>query len=147
MTVTEQSRERLGELLGASTSEAVTALADLCLADVPEDLVRIIRPAEVGVVATQVRDPLGHDRFLQADLLVTSAEVEVAGTRGWAMRSGEDLPGAMAQAVCDAEIARRGPHYPRIAAHCREVAEALAEQRAAEWSRLAPTIVEFEEIP
>lgn len=112
MTVTEQSRERLGELLGASTSEAVTALADLCLADVPEDLVRIIRPAEVGVVATQVRDPLGHDRFLQADLLVTSAEVEVAGTRGWAMRSGEDLPGAMAQAVCDAEIARRGPHYP-----------------------------------
>ncbi|MGJ3507447.1 phosphonate C-P lyase system protein PhnG [Enemella sp. A6] len=143
---TTVTREGIGELLGRAESATVVALADRCLAEVDQTDIRVVRPAEVGVVAMQVRDPIGHDRFLLADLLVTTAEVEIAGTRGWAMRQGHDPAGAWAQAVCDAEVARRGPHLAEVVGHCRTRSSELAAARAEEWARLAPTIVEFEEI-
>lgn len=136
-------RERVGGLLARADRDLVVDLADACLVD---EQMRVVRAPEVGTVLTRVREPIAGLRFNLVDLLVTSAEVELAGEPGWGMRVGEDRAAALAQAVCDAEIARGGPRADRIRAAADQVEAALRDARAAEWERLQPTIVRFEEV-
>lgn len=138
------SREERAALLALAPPDELVGLADACLADgaVP----RVLRAPEVGCVATQVTEPIAGDRFLLGDVLAVQAEVELGGSRGWAMRLGDDRAAALAAAICDAEVQAGRSHAADVVDLCGRVAAREAAAEAEEWARLAPTVVEFEEL-
>lgn len=138
------SREERAAMLALARPEELVGLADACLADgaVP----RVLRAPEVGCVATQVTEPIAGDRFLLGDVLAVQAEVELGGSRGWAMRIGDDRAATLAAAICDAEVQAGRPHAADVLDLCGRVAAREAAAEAEEWARLAPTVVEFEEL-
>ncbi|MFC7403524.1 phosphonate C-P lyase system protein PhnG [Georgenia alba] len=141
------TREERTELLARAEAGAVVAIADRVTAGAGRDAVQVTRTPQVGTVVAQVREPLSRHRFILADVLTTQAEVSLDGHLGWALRMGEDRQAALAQAICDAEAERGGPQCAAIEDLARRTRAHLAEARAAEWARLVPTIVEFEEVP
>lgn len=141
------SREELTEMLSAAEPEEVTALADEVLARLADSAeLQVTRPAETGSVVAQVREPIAGQRFILGDVVASTAEVVIDAEAGWAMRLGDDRQAALAQAVLDAEVLRGGPLAGRVRALAATVATRQRTRRADEWARLAPTIVEFEEI-
>ncbi len=136
------SREQRCALLAEAESEALTALADACLADGVE--IRVLVAPEVGCLTVQVREPVRAERFLLGDVLACRAEVEVGGHRGWAMRLGDDRAATLAAAVLDAELEAGRPRGADIAALCRRTAADRERREAQEWAELAATVVEFE---
>lgn len=98
------------------------------------------------MVMMTVREPVEATRFHLGEVLVTRAEVEHRAARGWSMRMGDDPEAALAAAVCDAEIEADGPGRSAIEALCTDTEARLVAERAAEWSELAPTMVDFEEM-
>ncbi len=145
-TVPEQiplSRERRTELLAYAGSAELMELADTCLG-AGEDPVVVVAP-ELGTITAQVREPIVGQRFLLGDVLVCRAEVQWSGYRGWAMRTDENRPAALAAAILDA--AQADPvHAEQVDALCARVTERTRDDEAAEWAELEPTIVRFEEL-
>lgn len=140
----EFSCEERAGLLALARREELVGLADTCLADgVPP---RVLRAPEAGCVATQVTEPIAGERFLLGDVLAVQTEVELGGARGWSMRLGDDRVAVLAAAICDAEVQAGRPHAADVLALCGRVAAREAAAEAAEWARLAPTVVEFEEL-
>lgn len=139
------TREDLCSELSMIDAGGLIALADECIAT-ESDLV-ITRPPTVGSIVTQVREPVAEQRFILADVLACSAEVSLRGHLGWGMRMGSDKRAALAAAICDAEVVSAGRNATRVIDLCREGRRRREAERAAEWTRLAPSIVEFEEIP
>lgn len=138
------SRERRAELLAAADAGELIALADQCLAEGPDPVVLV--PPEVGCLSAQVREPILGQRFLLGDVLSCRAEVAMDGSRGWAMRLGEDRAAVLAAAVLDA-AAQRGPVQAALVDDlCRRAAERMRRADEQEWGELAPTIVRFEEL-
>jgi alpha-D-ribose 1-methylphosphonate 5-triphosphate synthase subunit PhnG len=95
------------ELLGEADGAQLAAIADAVLAggasvivlSGPEVLTAPLRLPVPGAEATAV---IGH-------VALTSCTVEVDGVRGDGCRTGRDLQGALAAAICDAEAERTGP--------------------------------------
>lgn len=137
-------RGRRCELLAAADTGELLAVAEACIEATAPPLA-LVGP-EVGTVAMTVREPVETTRFQLGDVLVTRSEVEHRGVRGWAVRMGDDRPGALAAAICDAEAAAAGPQTSTIDELCRRTQERLVRQRDEEWAQLAPTIVDFEEM-
>jgi alpha-D-ribose 1-methylphosphonate 5-triphosphate synthase subunit PhnG len=144
MTPQPYTRERLVELLAAAPVSDLVSAADACLSDGAE--LTVLTSPEVGCVATQVREPIGHVRFFLGNVLACHAEVRVGTHRGWAMRMGDDRAAVLAAAVCDAEVAADRPHAGYVRELCARVEEELDAADRREWSRIAPTIVQFEEL-
>lgn len=136
------TREERWALLATADADELIGLADRCLAG--GAAVTVITPPRTGCVTAQVRDPVLRERFFLGDVLACSAEVELDGVRGWAMRLGDDRAAVLAMAVCDA--AGDTGLAADIEALCRRVAACEAEAEAREWAELTPTIVEFEEL-
>lgn len=136
------SREQRCTVLAEAEPEALTALADACLADGVE--IRVLVAPEVGCVTVQVREPVGAERFQLGDVLACRAEVELGGHRGWAMRLGDDRAATLAAAVLDAEVQAGRPRADEIDALCQRTIEARRRREAEEWADLAATVVEFE---
>lgn len=137
-------RARRCELLAAADHQPLLEVADACLADV-EPPQAVFGP-EVGAVVLTVREPVEATRFQLADVLVTRSEVLHRGAQGWSMRMGDDRAGALAAAICDAEVEADGPGRARVDRLCRLTAERLDRARRREWDELRPTIVNFEEM-
>ena len=140
---THLGRERRVELLASIDAEPLVALADRCL-DRVEPV--IVQEPEVGMVMLPVREPVAHERFFLGEVLVTRAEVEIDGHRGWAMRLGHDRAATLAAAICDAVAETRGPEEDEIVQLCRWAEEVAAADRRATWAELSPTEVTFEEL-
>lgn len=139
-----RTREEWCELLGLLSPQALTAHAEAICDDTPT--VTVAREPETGSIVLQVREPIQRQRFQLADMIVTTAEVLVSGERGWAMRPGTDTAATLAQAICEAELARSGPRADVIRQDCEQAATDRDARRAEEWRRVAATIVEFEEV-
>ena len=139
LTVNERA-----ELLAVAEAEEVVALAESCLAEYGNPV--LLAPPEVGLVVMQVREPVCAERFHLGEVVVTRAEVEVAGARGWAMRLGDDRVATLAAAVCDAVAAGGGALAADVEQLCAATERRRAERQAAEWDDIAPTIVTFEEL-
>ncbi|MGN6125363.1 MAG: phosphonate C-P lyase system protein PhnG [Humibacter sp.] len=138
-------RSQISSELNQADAGEVIALASLCLADDPE--LTVTRPPATGVVVTQVRDVVAEERFILGDVMVTQAEVQRRGAFGWAMRLGSDRMAALSAAILEAEWVAAGPRATEIEELVERTIEARRLARAEEWERLAPSIVEFEEIP
>lgn len=141
------TREQVGGLLARTDSSKVVELADDIVASLGSTTaVQITRPPQVGAVQIQVREPLAGERFILADALACNVEVMLAGQPGFAMRLGDDTLAVTAAAICEAEYAAGRERAELVAELCRDTAEAITAERAAEWEALRPTIVEFEEV-
>ncbi|CAN5702112.1 hypothetical protein BH20ACT2_BH20ACT2_06840 [soil metagenome] len=141
---TDGHRERRAELLAAVEPGSLVALAERCLADGVTP--RVLAGPEVGMVMLQVREPVAKERFYLGEVLVTRAEVELGGRRGWAMVMGSDRVRALAAAICDAEVEADRPCAPDVLALCEHTAAEEAASDRAERAELAPTEVAFEEL-
>jgi alpha-D-ribose 1-methylphosphonate 5-triphosphate synthase subunit PhnG len=62
------------------------------------------------------------------------------------MRLGDDRTAALAAAICDAEVQAGRPRAADVVDLCGRVAAREAAADAQEWARIAPTVVEFEEL-
>ncbi|MFD4294726.1 phosphonate C-P lyase system protein PhnG [Rhodococcus sp. NPDC058532] len=144
MIPNESRRERIAELLASAPERDLVDLADACLADGAE--LAVLTAPEVGSVAAQVKEPIAHDHFFLGDVLACRAEVSLDGARGWAMRLGDNRTATLAAAVCDAEVQARRPQTQRVLELCARIEDARRQADADEWARLAPTIVQFEEL-
>lgn len=136
--------DHVSECLNQADPEEILALASRCLDDDPE--ATVTRRPTVGVLVTQVREPVAEERFILGDVLACQAEVHRRGHHGWAMRLGDDTLTVLAAAILAAEYAADGPRRDEITALCDHTIQARKEARAAEWERLSPSIVEFQEI-
>jgi alpha-D-ribose 1-methylphosphonate 5-triphosphate synthase subunit PhnG len=148
--VTESSSEPLSieeraELLARAPGAALVALAERCI-DESGEAPTLIAPPETGMVMMTVREPIAKERFHLGEVLVTRAEVERSGHRGWSMRLGDDRVAALAAAVLDAEVAADGPLAGDVVELCRLTDELEADRDEAEWDELGPTRVHFDEI-
>lgn len=138
------TREHRCELLAAAEPTELVALADRCLDDGSEPTL-LVGP-EVGLTMLEVREPVCGDRFYLGEVLVTRAEVELGGSRGWAMRTGDDRAAALAAAICDAEVEAGRDRADEVDDLCRRTAARAALAAARSWGELAPTEVRFEEM-
>ncbi len=138
-----QIHERSGLLAAADAAELIS-LADRLIEQHGEP--SVIHPPEVALLAMQVREPVERTRFQLGDVLVTSAEVMIAGAEGWAMRMGGDRAATLAAAIC-AGVGDHGLEGGELVDDlCRRTADRLERDRLVEWSELAGTRVEFEEL-
>ena len=143
MTLTAETR---AELLAAATPEELTTLAERLIADGLTDLT-VVKPPRTGLVMMQVREPVARERFYLGEVLVTECTVELGGALGWSMREGDDRIAVVAAALLDAVAAAVHPAAAEVEALCQLVAARRQAARAAEWDEIAPTIVEFEDLP
>ncbi|HVX47251.1 MAG TPA: phosphonate C-P lyase system protein PhnG [Mycobacteriales bacterium] len=142
--MTERTREERCALLAIAEPADLVTLADQVIADVGEPA--ILAAPQVGAIATQIREPIGRERFFLGDVLSCRAEVELAGARGWAMRLGEDRAAVLAAAILDAAAQIDAATAGAVDALCTQVEINRDERERAEWAQLQPTIVEFEEL-
>lgn len=138
------SREQRCALLAIAEPADLIELADRVLAEVGDPTI-LVAP-QVGAIATQVREPVGRERFFLGDVLSCRAEVELAGARGWAMRLGEDRAAVLAAAILDAAVQVDETAAAAVDELCTNVATRRDELERAEWAQIQPTIVEFEEL-
>lgn len=136
---------RISSELNQAEAADVIALASTCLNDDPD--VTVTKTPRVGVVVTQVREPVAEQRFILGDVMASQAEVERRGSYGWSLRLGADTLAALSAAILAAEYTAAGPRRPEIEELVDRTERSREKARAAEWERLAPSIVEFEEIP
>lgn len=140
MTDTLTPERRAGLLARAVVDEVV---------DLAERIVALVGPPtvlagpDVGMVMLQVREPVAGERFHLGEVVVTSAEVDLDGARGWSMRMGRDRVATLAAAVCDA-AAELTVLADEIDGLCARTADRLTAVEQDEWTRLAPTAVSFE---
>ncbi|WP_197373845.1 phosphonate C-P lyase system protein PhnG [Mycolicibacterium baixiangningiae] len=129
------------EALCAADAQTLEKLADEILATAvavsvttgPESVSAPVRLAVPGCDDTTT--VLGH-------VALTRCTVELAGVRGDGVRSGYDLPGAVAAAICDAECQRSGPHAHRVVELCRTALNAQAERGRVRADLVAKTRLE-----
>ncbi|MDV3129744.1 phosphonate C-P lyase system protein PhnG [Mycobacterium sp. 21AC1] len=95
----------------------------------PESVSAPIRVPVPGTEDTSV--VLGH-------VSLTRCTVILGGSRGDGVRTGYDLAGAVAAAICDAECHRRGPLSDRVEALCHNAMQAR-DQRGRDRARLVAT--------
>ena len=144
-TVEPISIERRAELLARAPGPALVALAERCVEE-SGTAPTVISGPETGMVMMTVREPIARERFHLGEVLVTRAEVEVAGGRGWSMRLGDDRVATLAAAILDAEVAADGAFARDVVELCRITEELEADRDEAEWDELGPTRVNFDEI-
>jgi phosphonate C-P lyase system protein PhnG len=144
-------RERRSELLARATPELVRELAEqaLGLTELSKELT-VTQPPQTGLVMMQVREPVCKERFYLGEVVTTRAEVALGETRGWSMRLGSDKQTALGAAICDvvAELGDARTHglATEIEALCDRTEYRLSQESALEWSEIAKTIVDFEEL-
>lgn len=138
------SREERLALLAAAGADELAACADACLAAAHD--FAVVVPPRTGCVSAQVREPIMKERFVLGDVLACNAEVDFDGTRGWAMRLGDDQAATLAMAILDAAAESDPELAVRVEGLCGRVAGRLERAEADEWAELAPTVVEFEEL-
>lgn len=110
--------------LGAADAETLTALADEILASDVD--VQVVSGPEA--VSTPLRYPLAGTQSsttVLGHVVLTSCTVTLADHRGDGIRSGRDLEGAVAAAICDAEVERHGPLTTRVHELCERTRQAL----------------------
>ena len=141
------NRNRRTELLARADADDVRQLAEAFLSrrSVAEEL-QVVNPPEVGMVMMQVREPVCKERFHLGEVVVTRAEVAVAGARGWAMRPGTDRETALAAALLDACAEHDRGLATEVDSLCDRTASRLAADDRREWDELRATAVSFEEL-
>lgn len=129
MTTTQTTNFSVEErysLLGAADTDALTGLADKVLATGID--VEVVTGPEA--VSTPLRYPLAGTQSsttVLGHVVLTRCTVTLAEYRGDGIRSGRDLEGAVAAAICDAEVERNGPFTAEVHQLCERTRHALQD--------------------
>jgi alpha-D-ribose 1-methylphosphonate 5-triphosphate synthase subunit PhnG len=129
------------EALAATDTRALEALADEILAGGVEVSVcsgpeSVSAPVRVGVPGS------GDTTVVLGHVALTRCTVLLDGVRGDGLRTGYDLPGAVAAAICDAECERDGTLSSRVHDLCRTGQGAAAQSRSERADLVATTTVD-----
>jgi alpha-D-ribose 1-methylphosphonate 5-triphosphate synthase subunit PhnG len=112
------------EALAEAPADQLEIVADRVLEGDAE--LEVLNGPEAATLPLRVRVP-GTERTttVVGHVAVTTCSVRLDGVRGDSCRTGRDLRGALAAAICDAEAERGGP----LVADVRALAEAAASAR------------------
>jgi len=130
------------ELIAACEEGTLARFANDVLADDPPLSVR--QEPRPQLLLQQVRDPVERRPFNLGEVVVTPAEVDLDGTRGFAMLPGKAERAALSGAIVDAAVAAGHAETPKIAAALEDVDARQREQRRRDWAESKHTAVEFE---
>jgi alpha-D-ribose 1-methylphosphonate 5-triphosphate synthase subunit PhnG len=129
------------ELIAACDGGTLGHLANEVLADDPSLAVR--QDPRPQLVMQQVREPVEHRPFNLGEVLVTPAEVDLDGVRGFAMVPGKNERAALSGAIVDAAVAAGHDMSPDIVEALEEAEARRREQRQREWAESKHTTVAF----
>ncbi|HEX9833287.1 MAG TPA: phosphonate C-P lyase system protein PhnG [Mycobacterium sp.] len=129
------------EALAATDTRALEALADEILAGGVEVSVcsgpeSVSAPVRVGVPGS------GDTTVVLGHVALTRCTVLLDRTRGDGLRAGNDLPGAVAAAICDAECERDGALSTRVHDLCRSAQRTRVRARAERAHLVAMTTLD-----
>lgn len=136
----------------ADIAEVLATAEAAELMETAEDLIAIfgdpaiLTQPETGLVMMVIREPVCEERFHLGEVVVTRAEVTIAGFRGWAMRLGNDRVATLAAAICEAIGRSDLPQKALVDRLCERTASRQAAFLATEWQQLSATEVRFEEL-
>jgi alpha-D-ribose 1-methylphosphonate 5-triphosphate synthase subunit PhnG len=140
--VNPQNRSDRFELIAACEEATLARFANAVLDDDPPLSVR--QEPHPQLLMQQVREPVERRPFNLGEVLVTPAEVELDGARGFAMVPGKAERAALSGAIVDAAVAGGHAETARIVDTLNDVAARQREQRRQDWAESKHTAVEFE---
>ena len=92
----------------------------------------------------QVREPVERRPFNLGEVVVTPAEVELDGERGFTMHTGKSERAAFSGAIVDAAIAGGHEREQEMIAALQAAAERREAERTRQWSESEHTAVTFQ---
>jgi alpha-D-ribose 1-methylphosphonate 5-triphosphate synthase subunit PhnG len=138
------ARTRRCEILCMASADEVAQWVDELI--LSTDLVAVVRAPELGMVMMQIQEPVAYDSFYLGEVLVTRAEVEIAGRPGWSMRMGDDPVGALGCALLDAWAVSSNDAANDVDMRCAALLAARWQREIEEWEELRKTEVRFDEL-
>ncbi|MFW6018784.1 MAG: phosphonate C-P lyase system protein PhnG [Halapricum sp.] len=130
------------ELIAACEEATLATFANEVLErDPPLSIRQDPRPQ---LLMQRVREPVERRPFNLGEVVVTPAEVELGGTRGFAMVPGKNERAALSGAIVDAAVAAGHERTPAIVEALREAGVRQRDRRRQSWAESRHTTVEFE---
>jgi alpha-D-ribose 1-methylphosphonate 5-triphosphate synthase subunit PhnG len=130
------------ELLAATAGDTLAELANAVLETDPS--FAVLQEPNPQLLMQRVREPVERRPFNLGEVVVTPAEVELAGARGFAMYPGKAERAALSGAIVDAAVAAGHEQSDEITTRLAATAEERAADREREWGETRHTAVEFE---
>lgn len=130
------------ELIAACDENVLARFANRILESDPP--LAILQEPKPQLLMQQVREPVEYRSFNLGEVVVTPAEVELDGERGFAMVPGKAERAALSGAIVDAAIAAGHERTDEITAQFEATVEHHQDERTREWSESRHTAVEFE---
>ena len=130
------------ELIAACEGETLGRFANDVLAD---DLSLFVRQEpRPQLIMQQVQEPVERRPFNLGEVLVTPAEVDLDGARGFAMVPGKSERAALSGAIVDAAVAGGHRATADIVEALEDVDARRREQRRRTWAESKHTTVDFQ---
>ncbi len=142
-------REEWFEIMAQGPREPLVALVDRLLQEDSEEgkgYLEIIKEPKAAVLMVRARDTARGEIFNFGEALVTEAEVRFYGQIGYMLILGDDQMHALAGAICDAALEAGHLDSHAILETLATMQRFQQKQVAAEWARVAPTTVAFDEM-
>jgi alpha-D-ribose 1-methylphosphonate 5-triphosphate synthase subunit PhnG len=130
------------ELIAVTDGDALARMANDVLAAEPS--FSVLQEPTPQLLMQRVREPVERRPFNLGEVLVTPAEVELDGARGFAMQPGKAERAALSGAIVDAAIAGGHERSGAMKATLARAGERHEAERRREWARSQHTRVEFE---
>lgn len=130
------------ELIAVCETDELVRFADEILE--PDPPLRVLQEPTPQLLMQRVREPVERRAFNLGEVVVTPAEVELDGTRGFAMKPGKAERGAFSGAIVDAAVAAGHELSDRIVETLTAAGQERADDRARQWGESRHTTVEFE---
>jgi len=128
-------------LIAACDGGTLARFANEVLADDPSVSVR--QDPRPQLVMQQVREPVERRPFNLGEVLVTPAEVDLDGARGFAIVPGKNERAALSGAIVDAAVAAGHGTTPEIVEALEDVDARRREKRRRAWAESKHTTVDF----
>ena len=130
------------ELIAACEAETLAGFANEVLEGDPPLSVR--QDPRPKLLMQQVREPVERRPFNLGEVVATPAEVELGGTRGFAMVPGKNERAALSGAIVDAAVAAGHEQTPAIVEALQDAEAKQRGKRRRSWAESRHTTVEFE---
>jgi alpha-D-ribose 1-methylphosphonate 5-triphosphate synthase subunit PhnG len=137
-------REQRFEIMAAGPAEPLIAMADRLLEQ--NNSIEIIKEPRPAVMMLRARDTAQGQIFNLGEAIVTEAQVNYCGETGYLLVMGDNQLHALAGAMCDAAVEGNHPLSGDVLETLVLLTHLQKEQAAAEWNRIAPTAVNFDEM-
>ncbi len=134
-------RAKRYELIASGSDATLRRLAERVASEAGFE---VVRSPEVGMVMMRAVEQVEGIPFNLGEVLVTQAEVKVAGRLGWFMTMGRNLQRALDGAILDAAGEATLESWKEAERILAEEKEARDRDRRREWGRLLRTKVDFE---